>query len=76
MAEAFEAPATMDELVKKLNEAMGDGGLTDLDEKGLARVQALMASYTVRLRLEHTGGDGKEVCPNALKPAFGVLFDL
>ena len=46
--EDVPTPATMDELVKLLREVMGDGGLTDLDEAGLARVHALMANYKVR----------------------------
>jgi len=41
-------PRDLDELVHLLRKELGDGGLTDLDAAGLARVTALMTNYKVR----------------------------
>ena len=48
-------PASLDELVTMLREAMGDGGITDLDEEGLERVKDLMTSYKVGVAAPRVG---------------------
>ena len=67
-------PRDLDELVQLLRKELGDGGLTDLDAAGLARVTALMTNYKVRRRRAARGRS--DACVRALtrwagRAAFG-----